>query len=151
MEEAERDGSDSDRAGLVPDVESVVELLSSSESAEIPGVAVVVRVFLVATNSDTAVAGNAGVDGVDRAEAIFVGLAFLILLERACDSRIDDSLVVSKSLVRAGLEGRGVAAGVGIEAVDGSNDRVGIKSRATVVRVDVGDDVARGRPVVLEG
>lgn len=122
LEEGQGDGGDIEAPKLVPAVNGVVQLLGGGEGGQVPGVAVVVDVLLVATESDTTVGGDVGVDGVDVAE------------------RVDDGLVVGESDVRAGLVGAGFAGGLGIEAVDGAEDGVRIQSTAAG-NVEVGDEV----------
>lgn len=113
---------DGDGALGLPDEESIVELLGGGKGGEEPGVAVVKDILRVAANSDGLVLGDAAVDVVDGAE------------------RVDDDLVVGERPVRAGLESVGIAAGGGVEVVDGGEDRVGVAAAAPLTTVDVGDN-----------
>jgi hypothetical protein len=130
LEERKRDRSDRDWANLFPLVDGIIELLSSSKSVEVPtklvwlifdfrnwinspGVTVVVRVLGISANSNTRALSNTLVDVVDGAEGI------------------SDDLVVSKSLVTAGLESGRIARGSRIEDVNASQDRVCILAGST--------------------
>lgn len=99
LEERKRYIGDCDRSLLLPDVDSVVELLCRGEGSEIPGVSVVVDVLNVSSNSDGTALRDALVD-VPRAE------------------RVGNGLVIGKGLVTAWLESGSVTAKSRVEVVD---------------------------------
>ena len=117
LEETEGGGSNRDGTLGLPDGNGIVELLSGGEGEEVPGVAIVVDVFNVATNSHGGSLRDAVVDG-PRTEGI------------------SDGLVVGEGLVRARLERGGVTAEAGIVRVDGGENAVAVLSRATSIVVD---------------
>ena len=130
LEEGERGGGDVERAELVPDDQSIVELLSDGEGGEVPGVTAVVRVLGVAASSDGSVGSNTAVDCVDGTE------------------RVDVDLEVGEGLVRARLEGEGVASRSSVERVDGGEDGVSVLARSAAARV-CGDVSTSRVPVAL--
>jgi hypothetical protein len=99
LEERKRYIGDCDRSLLLPDVDSIVELLCRGESSEIPGVSVIVDVFNVSSNSDGTALRDALVD-VPRAE------------------RVGNRLVVGKGFVTAWLESGSITAKGRVEVVD---------------------------------
>ena len=120
LEEGEGGGSDGDRALLLPDVDGIVKLLGGGESSEVPRVTGVVDILGVATDGSGLTGGTAVVNTPEA-------------------HRVNDSLVVEKSLVGAGLEGVDIATGSGVEVVDGSQDGVDVLAAAVVdeVRGDI--------------
>jgi len=112
-EERLGDGGDGDGASLVPREEGKVELLSSSEGGQIPGVTTLVRVLLVTTSSDSRGGWNTRVEIIGGSE------------------RVNIDLVVGKSFVRAGLESDSSATSFGIESMDSSKNSVGINAGAS--------------------
>jgi hypothetical protein len=146
LEEGKRDRCDRNRADLLPLVNGIVKLLSSSKSVEVPtrsvwfmihsqekidspGVTVVVRVLGISANSNTRALSNTLVDVVDGTE------------------RISDDLMVGKGLVTARLESGRITRGSRIEDVDAGQDRVCILAGSTTT--SVGKSIRAG-PVGLE-
>lgn len=123
FEESEGGGVDIEDVASFPLCDSVVEELGCRGRDQIPWISALVHVFGVATDGDTLVLGNAGVNGV-------------------CDSKaVDQSLKVGEGLAVAGLEGGTVAVRVDVEYGDGAEDGVAVESGSAIVNVDVGDDV----------
>ena len=98
-------------------------------------VSVVVRIFGVASGGNGTRASNSAVDGPDGPEGV------------------DVDFEICQRLVRAGLEGLGVASRGRVKGVDGSEHGVSVFATAdsAITGVDIGDDKSGGRrPVGLE-
>ena len=138
MEEGKGDRSDIEGTKGVPDLESIVELLSHGEGSEIPRlqaindvskdekkvkqvktthVSTLVRIFGVTSSRNSARSSNTTVDSVNGSEGVSV------LQE------------VSQSLIGAGLESASIASCSGVESVDGSQNSVRINTRASSTSV----------------
>jgi hypothetical protein len=103
-----------------------MELLCCCERGQVPGVAVVIFVLSLASNSDGLAFRDAAIDIEPRAE------------------RISDCFVVRESSGRTGLEIRICAIGCGIECVNRRKDRVRVHVGPSLlsVKINVRLDVA---------
>lgn len=128
-EERQAHVRDGELARPIPLVQRIVELLRGGQRAQVPRIPALIDVLGVPAHGDRLSLRDARVDAVDGPE------------------RVRHGLVVRQGPRRAGLEGRVVAPGLGVERVDAAQDGVGVLARAAAA--EVGQDV-RARPVGLQ-
>ena len=125
FEESVRDLVDGKAMSCFPLSNCIIEEFCGGEGTEVPRVATVIRVFWIATDSNSlsgvaVVNGTIGIYGIDRAE------------------RVDKNFEVCKRLAGTWLEGWAVTVGVYVEDGDWAKNCIRILSGPSVLSVDIG-------------